>query len=217
MRLNYALNNQNDARQLIVNLLCYMLLTLNLFISTDLFLVTISHFSFNYPTERDDIESDKKSQTKNPIIDADGDLIVERKRLDVIKIAHQDSTDLSLVGLQVWRGALLLADFLFHNRRTIGNKRILELGSGVGLTSIAAGIFSQTQITCTDIDLGGIIKLIKSNVDLNKNLLNRQATINVMELDFKKLNWSDELKKIVSEAKIIIAADGKKFEKITVY
>lgn len=47
---------------------------------------------------------------------------------------HLKATDLTLVGLQVWRGALLLADYIFHNRNEFEDKQILELGSGVGLT-----------------------------------------------------------------------------------
>lgn len=134
---------------------------------------------------------------------------MERRRRDVIQIEHQQSTNLSLVGLQVWRGALLLADFLLHNRWKFENKRILELGSGVGLTSIAAGIFSKTDIVCTDIELGGILDVVKSNVELNKNLINNQVKVKVMELDFKKSIWPDDLKNAVSKSNIIIAADGK--------
>lgn len=135
-------------------------------------------------------------------------MIVERKRRGVIQIEHESSTNLSLVGLQVWRGALLLADFLLHNRQKFANKRILELGSGVGLSSIAAGIFAETDIVCTDIDIGGILNVIKRNVELNKRLLNKQVKIHVQELDFKN-PWNDELKAIVSESNIILAADGK--------
>lgn len=170
--------------------------------------MTISHFGFCYPDERSSNPS-QKSQSDNPIIDTDGDLVIERKRRGVIKIAHQDSTELSLVGLQVWRGALLLADFLFHNREKFAKQRILELGSGVGLTSIAAGIFAETELICTDIDFGGILNVIQSNIELNKDLYNNRAYYNVMELDFKKSFWPEELKKAVTSAKTIIAADGK--------
>ncbi|XP_055319004.1 methyltransferase-like protein 22 isoform X2 [Sitodiplosis mosellana] len=167
---------------------------------------TISHFSFVYPVDHSD-DGEVKDSLKQSIIDADGDLIVERRRREVIQIEHQQSTNLLLVGLQVWRGALLLADFLLHNRWKFESKHILELGSGVGLTSIAAGIFSKTDIVCTDIDLGGILNVVKSNVELNKRLINNQAKVKVMELDFKKSIWSDDLKNAVLKSNIIIAAD----------
>lgn len=51
-------------------------------------------------------------------------------------LEHRKATDLTLVGLQVWRGALLLADYIFHNRVEFKDKRVLELGSGVGLTGM---------------------------------------------------------------------------------
>lgn len=169
--------------------------------------MTISHFSFYYPA---DWSNDAiKDHSEKSVTDADGDLIVERKRYGDIQIEHQHSTNLSLVGLQVWRGALLLADFLFHNRWQFAKKRILELGSGVGLSSIAAAIFTETDIYCTDINLGGILKVIESNVKLNKNLLKDQAKVHIMELDFKNLAWSDELHKSIIESNIIIAADGE--------
>lgn len=105
---------------------------------------TISHFSFVYPIDHcNDI--DAKNQSKSSVIDADGDLIVERRRRGVIQIEHQQSTNLSLVGLQVWRGALLLGDFLLHNRWTFENKRILELGSGVGLSSKCSILWERAK------------------------------------------------------------------------
>lgn len=176
-----------------------------------LIVVTISQFSFVYPSSENRTENaNGDKETKPLIIDEDGDLIVERKRSATIKIAHHDATELALVGLQVWRGALLLADFLLHNRQNFADKCIVELGSGCGLTSIAASIFSETEIICTDIDLGGILNVIKSNVELNKNLKSPRACIKVMELDFKKsMMWSAELKSALAQAKVIIAADGE--------
>lgn len=63
------------------------------------------------------------------------------------KLEHLESTILSLVGLQVWRGALLLADFiLFHGKTYFNDKDFLELGSGVGLTSVIAGIYAKSVV-----------------------------------------------------------------------
>lgn len=91
----------------------------------------ISHFTFFYPANSSN-ESDSKNLAQKSAIDEDGDLILGRRRQGVILIEHQQSTNLALVGLQVWRGALLLSDFLFQNRWKFESKRILELGSGVG-------------------------------------------------------------------------------------
>lgn len=53
---------------------------------------------------------------------------------------QQSATIIDLVGEQVWRGALLLADFIFHHPEIFKNANILELASGVGLTSIVASM-----------------------------------------------------------------------------
>lgn len=67
-----------------------------------------------------------------------------------IIVEHSKSTVLGLVGLQIWRGALLLADWLLHNSKEFKeNNYILELGSGVGLTSIIAAMSSN--VFCTGI------------------------------------------------------------------
>lgn len=124
-------------------------------------------------------------------------------------IEHLNSTSLNLVGLQVWRGALLLADFLlYHNE--FCNQKILELAAGVGLTSIAAGIYSNKEIICTDVDIGDILNLIRTNIQRNKKLLN--CEINVMEIDFKNFDLTkNNLKEKLDEVEIVVAADGKFF------
>ncbi|XP_055855239.1 methyltransferase-like protein 22 [Episyrphus balteatus] len=153
----------------------------------------ISKFQFEYPAE------DASSST-----DKDGDIEVARKKLGTIEIEHSGSTILQLVGLQVWRGALLLADFFFHNRHHFADKHILELGAGVGLTSIAAGIFCKNVI-CTDVDIGGILQLIRKNVDRNRKFL--KNNIKVMEFDFKSPEYLPELADAIEASDVIVAAD----------
>lgn len=61
---------------------------------------------------------------------------------------HSISTELNLVGLQVWRGAFLLADYVLSHPDLFKNQIVLELGSGVGLTSIVASYLAK-EIICT--------------------------------------------------------------------
>ena len=62
---------------------------------------------------------------------------------------HSYSTTLDLVGRQIWRGALLLADFVLHHGPSLlQGHTVLELASGVGLTSIVAAMFA-TEVICT--------------------------------------------------------------------
>lgn len=100
------------------------------------------------------------------------------------------------------------------------------MGSGVGLTGIAAAMYSQ-KVICTgkrfihyqfngfntnsdentDIDLGGILNLIEINVKRNAKLITNK--MGVMELDFKNLNWPTALQAAIAETEIVLAADGK--------
>lgn len=153
----------------------------------------ISKFQFEYPC-------DETSSSK----DKDGDIEVTRKKLGTIEVEHANSTVLKLVGLQVWRGAFVLADFIFHNRHDFAEKNILELGSGVGLTSIAAGIFCK-QVICTDVDVGEILQVIRRNVERNRKLIRNDIT--VMELDFNAVEFSSEVTEAIEASDVIIAAD----------
>lgn len=67
--------------------------------------------------------------------------------LFLFELEHSKRTIIDLVGLQVWRGALLLADFVSHFGHSIFcAKNVLELGCGVGLTSIVAAFYSKHVI-----------------------------------------------------------------------
>uniref|UniRef100_A0AAG5DM58 Methyltransferase-like protein 22 n=1 Tax=Anopheles atroparvus TaxID=41427 RepID=A0AAG5DM58_ANOAO len=141
-------------------------------------------------------------------IDEDGDLIVERRKKGAIDIEHRKSTKLDLVGLQIWRGALLLADYILHNERKFKQSHILELGSGVGLTSIVASIYAR-EVICTDIDIGGLLDLIRGNLERNAHLKNPHCRVDVSELDFK-VSYQDyprQLKDQLQHVQYVIAAD----------
>lgn len=147
------------------------------------------------------------------VIDKDGDLEVPRKKKDFILIEHSQATVLQLVGLQVWRGALLVNDYIIHNRDKFKGKHFLELGSGVGLSSILAALYCD-QVWCTDLDIGGLLQLIQENVKLNHHLKPR-ADVHVHELDFMNRGWSAELMDQVRATDFVVAADVIYDDKIT--
>lgn len=62
------------------------------------------------------------------------------------------------------------------------------------------------KLFLTDIDLGGILALIKLNAKYNARLMRSQFKI--MQLDFKEA-WSKELSSEIEETDVFIAADGK--------
>lgn len=138
--------------------------------------------------------------------DDDDDLDIERPQKEVIKIEHSSKTKIALVGLQVWRGAFLLGDWLIHLglKGELTNRSVLELGAGTGLTSFVAALYAK-KVICTDINMGGILDLIKLNAKYNKKLVKSQ--FKVMPLDFTDTAWSPALLTEVKQASIIIAAD----------
>ena len=79
-----------------------------------------------------------------------------------ILIEHSLSSTVELVGLQLWRGALLLADFILAHSEVFMNRNVVELAAGTGLTSVIAAIFCK-QVTVTDVDRGE-----KDGVDINQ-------------------------------------------------
>jgi len=64
-----------------------------------------------------------------------------------VRLFHCVSSSVELVGMQVWRGALLLADLLLARPGLVQGRHVLELAAGTGLTAIIAGRFFCVCIT----------------------------------------------------------------------
>lgn len=136
--------------------------------------------------------------------DDDEDVIVPRKKYQTIEIECSPSTSLSLVGLQLWRGAFVLADFILSNHVDFSDKTILEVGSGVGFTSIVASMFAK-EVICTDIEDEGLLDMIKRNIKRNEHII--KSKVSVLPLDFYSAHYSEELTKKLDSVDIILAAD----------
>lgn len=64
-----------------------------------------------------------------------------------VLIEHINRTPLNMVGMQVWRSALLMGDFIMENKNIFSSDQVvLELGSGVGLTGIVAAMYCKEVI-----------------------------------------------------------------------
>ncbi|XP_068220872.1 methyltransferase-like protein 22 isoform X2 [Palaemon carinicauda] len=167
----------------------------------------LSRFVFMNPIFKNKM---KLSDTKDVNVDSDGDLQVLRKdqissrKEEALLIEQQNETTLDLVGEQVWGGALYLADFILHNPDVFAGKHVLELASGVGLTSIVAAMFAK-QVTVTDVDRGDILQLIKRNLNRNSHLVS--ADTEVREIDFTNHETIDVMKDHLKNVSVIIAAD----------
>ena len=53
---------------------------------------------------------------------------------------------------KIWRGSLVLAEYLLHNEQTYRDCIALELGAGPGLTSIALGSIAK-KVFVTGMDI----------------------------------------------------------------
>ncbi|XP_008563343.1 PREDICTED: methyltransferase-like protein 22 isoform X2 [Galeopterus variegatus] len=160
-------------------------------------------------------------------LDEDGDLDVEEDIMgdeaqdssphDVIKIEHTMATPLEDVGKQVWRGALLLADYILFRRDLFQGCTALELGAGTGLTSIVAATMART-VYCTDVG-ADLLAMCQRNVALNSHLAAAEGgVLKVKELDWLKddlctdpevpFSWSEEeISDLYDHTTVVFAAE----------
>jgi len=160
----------------------------------DFFLAAIGGVYDN--NDNEDENDDSMVETEFSIEGAE-DLPVNK-----ITLKHRLETTVDLVGLQVWRGAFLLADFLLYNHKLFKGLKIVELAAGTGLTSAAAGLVAS-QVVSTDVNRGDILPLLRSNIATNCP----HSNITVAELDFFWDTWPDQLEEELRACDVIIAAD----------
>ncbi|KAL3876030.1 hypothetical protein ACJMK2_033917 [Sinanodonta woodiana] len=153
--------------------------------------------------------------------DEDGDLVLRRKvqqsQEDVLflTIQHSLATGLDSVGEQIWNGAMLMSDFIIHNKTTFKDQSLLELGAGTGLTSIVAAMYAHT-VFCTDMG-DNVLQIAKNNCERNMSTYPGSHQILVRELDwFKDLSegrtesefyLSESEQEDVKNIPILLAAD----------
>jgi len=161
----------------------------------------------SHPALGEDSDSDievPRFQSLDYAEDSDGDLEVERDIKvveEVVVLEHMTHTDLAQVGLQVWRGALLLADWLLQNRGQILEKSILEVGAGTGLASLIAARCGATSVLATDLKDQVVLDLLQRNMTRNASLAG--CKVSVMPLDF-----NDDLSQVTGLEKVDLVLAG---------
>uniref|UniRef100_A0A3Q0RJJ1 Methyltransferase 22, Kin17 lysine n=1 Tax=Amphilophus citrinellus TaxID=61819 RepID=A0A3Q0RJJ1_AMPCI len=129
---------------------------------------------------------------------------------------HTMATPLEDVGKQVWRGALLLADFILSDPDMFRGATVLELGAGTGLTSIIMTTVAKT-VYCTDVG-EDLLSMCKRNIALNKHILEPAGgEVKVRQLDWlqddfctdptMEFSWTNEEVADLNNTSFIIAAD----------
>lgn len=102
---------------------------------------------------------------------------------DVLKIEHTMATPLDDVGKQVWRGALLMADYFLWQRRHLAGRTVLELGAGTGLTSVVMATTAAT-VYCTDVGQD-LLSMCRKNVAANSHVTRGEVKV-------RHLDWLQE-------------------------
>lgn len=70
-------------------------------------------------------------------------------------------------------------------------------------------ILVLSQLIISDINVGGILDLIKRNVELNKSYQRCPKNIEVLELNFLDNSFSVKLEDELKNIEVGVAADGK--------
>lgn len=163
---------------------------------------------------RDKVHPMILSQEEDDVL---GDEARESSACDVIKIEHTMATPLEDVGKQVWRGALLLADYILFRRDLFQGRTVLELGAGTGLTSIIAATVART-VYCTDVG-ADLLAMCQRNIALNSHLTaTGGGVVKVKELDWLKddlctdpevpFSWSEEdVSDLYGHTTVLLAAE----------
>ena len=112
-----------------------------------------------------------------------------------IRVYHEALTSIARVGLQVWRGAFLLADYIIHHRHSVQSKTVFEFGCGTGILGIIlehCGLFCGAFITDYSDE---IVALAARNINegcLPRDSLLSGSTGHSGDIKARVLDWASD-------------------------
>ena len=104
---------------------------------------------------------------------------------ELLRITHNMATPLHAVGLQIWRGALLLADYVLARLSGMRGCVALELGAGNGVAGLVLAAQGAHRVFLTDTAVKDVLERCQANADANASRLGLgQQTVMVRQLDW---------------------------------
>lgn len=111
-----------------------------------------------------------------------------------------DTCRLEQVGLEVWSGAYLMAEFLVSKEDLVKGKSVLELGAGTGLLGLVCHDLGARRVVLTDC-CQQVLANAKSNIDSNAQHAGDAVRVS-------KLDWNcGTIPGTLLDADILIASD----------
>lgn len=111
---------------------------------------------------------------------------------EVSEILCGESVGLLGIGGKIWDSTFVLIRYLYQNRvELVSGKRILELGAGTGITSLALSRLQPAMVVCTDLE--EVVPLIKVNVELNAAWSPSLRSVLRNDYFVQPLSWGGEL------------------------
>ncbi|XP_077387575.1 protein-lysine N-methyltransferase EEF2KMT isoform X2 [Festucalex cinctus] len=111
-------------------------------------------------------------------------------------------------GLVTWEAALYLAEWALDHPQTFAGRKVLELGSGAGLTGVvvchSCGPSSYIFSDCHQ----SVLQRLRDNLSIN-GLLNNKTKTTRTEVSVQELDWTDMTEERLKEfsVEVVIAAD----------
>ncbi len=114
------------------------------------------------------------------------------KLIDRISDAEFEKDERLPYWAELWPAAIGLCRFLAEHEELVGNKSILELGCGLGLTSLVISALKPRRFLATDYEADAL-QLTKLNFKLNDRLPPQTAL-----LDWRTPDWDEQFEVIVA-------------------